>query len=187
MIVFLNGTSSSGKTSIAKALQERLGPEWLHSGIDHYLERVAPTFHTVTTNPDADAPGLLWLMAADEDRLVDVRWGSVGARMVDGMYRAAAAYVAAGNKLIFDDVMFDDRATASMREALADASVLLVGVKCTLEEIERREAARGNRVPGSGRIQYERVHAGQSYDLEVDTSQLTTEECAVKIAEAIGA
>jgi chloramphenicol 3-O phosphotransferase len=186
-IVFLNGTSSSGKTSIAKTLQEILGPGWLHSGVDHYLERVAPDFHTVTKDPDVDASGLRWLTTQDEKDLIDVRWGPLGLRMADGMYRAAAAYVRAGNNLIFDDVLFDDRAIASMTEAFDGIRVLMVGVTCPLDEIERREVARGNRVPGSGRLQFERVHVGRTYDLEVDTAVLSAAECAKRIAEAIDA
>ena len=37
-IIFLNGTSSSGKTTIAKALQEIMEGYYIHTGIDHFLD-----------------------------------------------------------------------------------------------------------------------------------------------------
>ena len=37
-IIFLNGTSSSGKTSIVKALQEIMAGYYICTGIDHFLD-----------------------------------------------------------------------------------------------------------------------------------------------------
>jgi chloramphenicol 3-O-phosphotransferase len=39
-VVLLNGTSSSGTTSTARALQEVMETPYLHTGPDHCLERV---------------------------------------------------------------------------------------------------------------------------------------------------
>ena len=39
-IIFLNGTSSSGKTVISKALQVIMDEYYIHTGLDHYLERI---------------------------------------------------------------------------------------------------------------------------------------------------
>ncbi|MBL1241828.1 MAG: chloramphenicol phosphotransferase, partial [OCS116 cluster bacterium] len=36
-IIFLNGASSTGKTSIVKALQDLLEDNYLHIGIDKFL------------------------------------------------------------------------------------------------------------------------------------------------------
>ena len=48
-IVVLNGTSSAGKTSIARALQEIMETPYLHTGIDHFLPRVPKRFSVVCT------------------------------------------------------------------------------------------------------------------------------------------
>ena len=57
----------------------------------------------------------------------------------------------------------------------------LIGVKCPLEELERREQARGDRQIGFARWQFERVHQYGSYDLEIDTFQSTPEDCAYQL------
>ena len=54
-IVILDGTSSSGKTVIAKALQGILDGYYIHTRLDHFLERVRDRFNLVAegTNPSA--------------------------------------------------------------------------------------------------------------------------------------
>jgi len=62
-IIFLNGTSSSGKTAIAKALQEIMDGYYLHTGIDHFLERAPKKIHVFSDggNPSS-AEGFLWTL-----------------------------------------------------------------------------------------------------------------------------
>jgi chloramphenicol 3-O phosphotransferase len=52
--------------------------------------------------------------------------------------------------------------------------------------IERREQARGDRTLGLARWQYDKVHAGMAYDLELDTSDATPEALAGQIKAAFG-
>jgi chloramphenicol 3-O phosphotransferase len=61
-----------------------------------------------------------------------------------------------------------------------------VGVKCPLEVLEAREKSRRNRTLGQARAQYPIVHAHTIYDLEVDTSLLSAEECAQSIKDRVG-
>ena len=43
-IIFLNGTSSSGKTSIAKALQQILDEPYLHCSADGFFSMLAARY-----------------------------------------------------------------------------------------------------------------------------------------------
>jgi chloramphenicol 3-O phosphotransferase len=56
-----------------------------------------------------------------------------------------------------------------------------VGVFAPLEILEARERQRGDRTVGLARWQYDRVHKGIAYDLEIDTATATAEECAALI------
>ena len=58
-IIILNGTSSAGKSSIARALLPHLPIPAIHSGIDHFLERTPPGFITVLP-ADSPARDLGW-------------------------------------------------------------------------------------------------------------------------------
>jgi len=61
--------------------------------------------------------------------------------------------------------------------------VVLVGLRCSLAEVERRERLRGLRVSGLAAEQYRRVHSHSGYDLEVDTEAGTPLECAEQIRD----
>jgi chloramphenicol 3-O phosphotransferase len=60
--------------------------------------------------------------------------------------------------------------------------IFYVQLFCTLEELERRERQRGDRRQGLARSQFDRVYAFDGYDLQVDSTSRTPEECAQLIA-----
>ena len=64
---------------------------------------------------------------------------------------------------------------------LAGHDVTKIGVFAPLDVLEQREAARGDRLIGLARWQFERVHQGAQYDLTLDTSARTPEQCAADI------
>jgi chloramphenicol 3-O phosphotransferase len=181
-IIFLNGTSSSGKTGIAKALQEILDDYYIHTGIDHYLERVPEKFHRLSDgkNPST-AEGFLWVTPAGGNHVAEIRIGPAALRLFSGMYRAYAALASMGNNIIIDDVIFDPRVLKEAVSILYPFNVLFVGVKCPFEIADQREQERGDRSLGLVKAHYDLVHAHGIYDLEVDTSILTSLECANQI------
>ena len=63
--------------------------------------------------------------------------------------------------------------------------VLFVGVHCPLADLERREKERKERKRGLARMQFDQVHSIALYDVEVDTSVLSPQECAVTILDQI--
>ena len=103
-----------------------------------------------------------------------------------GMRRAIAAMAAVGIHLIVDDVILDPADETDYREVLAGFETRFVGLFAPLEVLEAREFARGDRVIGLSRWQYGRVHAGRTYDLDIDTSKATPDQNAVLIRDAFG-
>jgi len=185
-IIFLNGCSSSGKTSVAKALQEIMDGYYIHTGIDHYLEKIPQKIHAMSDgkNPAA-ADGFLWVYPNDGGQVSEIRIGPVGYRLLVGMYRATAALAAAGNDLIIDDVVFDGKVLRAAVDALYTSKVLFVGVFCPYEVLVQREMMRKDGIPGLVKAHYDIVHAHGIYDIEVDTSTLTPMECAFRIRDRL--
>lgn len=183
-VLLLNGTSSSGKSSIAKSLQAIMDAPFLHTGIDHFLERWPERYHVWSNNPHLPLPeGFHWLTSPDERELHELRIGPVGMQLEIGMYHAVAAFAAAGNHVIVDDVIFDPRTLTVAARVLAPSFAFFIGVRCALEVAEQRERARGDRFPGLVKAHYQQVHRHGCYDLEVDTAQQTPEECARRIKQ----
>ena len=97
--------------------------------------------------------------------------------------RGIAAMARAGAGVIIDDV-FLGGAVSQQRtsEYLEGLEVLWVGVQCAPEVAAARERARGDRPPGMAARQAVEVHRGVVYDLVVDSSAATPQECASLIA-----
>lgn len=165
-IIFLNGTSSSGKTTIARALQERLPDPYMHVSVDGFLCLYPERYWNPTCREDAMVLAGLVPLA------------------VSGFHRAVAALAEAGNRVIVDHVLQEEGWLEECVERWAGLDVLFVGIRCPVEVAERREAERGDREAGTARYQHDRVHAHGVYDVEVDTSALTVDECVARIVRA---
>ena len=72
------------------------------------------------------------------------------------------------------------------RDLLRSYDLYLIGLVAPLDVVEARERARGNREIGLARGQYDLVHRGIAYDLEVNTSTATPAECARIICDSFG-
>ena len=164
----LNGASSSGKTSILRALQELLPQPYLEAGIDKFIFMLPKRY--------LDRP--LW---DDVLGLAD-HAGASGETLFSGMHRAIAALASAGNNVLVDHVLVEPGWVKDCAHLFCDLPAYLVGVRCPLEVLEQREAARQNRTPGQARLQFPIIHAYARYDLEVDSAVFTPEECARQVA-----
>jgi chloramphenicol 3-O phosphotransferase len=164
-IIFLNGASSSGKSSIAKALQEIIEKPCIHWCIDDYLSEFQKG---------------LW----GKKEIVQLEWSKI----IRGFHAAGAAIARAGNLVIMDDVLESEPPwVENLLELFEGLSVLFVGVHCPLEELESREKERKERKDGMARFQFDQVHSIVIYDVEVDTSVLNPHESAAIIFEHLRA
>ena len=152
-IIILNGTSSAGKTSIAKELQARLDGVYLHFKMDVF-------WYMVPSDIEANSENFPKLKQA--------------------IIQSAEALAANGHNLIIDIVTMPEQ-LAMLRETLSDYDLHTIGVKSDLAVTERRELARGDRKIGLARSQHADIHNGTVYDYEVDTSYITAAEAACAI------
>ncbi|MET9154668.1 chloramphenicol phosphotransferase CPT family protein [Streptomyces griseoflavus] len=157
-IIFLNGTSSSGKSSIARELLRVLDEPYFHMPVD--------SFHAMRSRreiPADDLPGVLH-------------------RTWRGFHRAVAGMAAAGNNVVVDHVLSEEWRLRDCLELFPARDVVLVGVRCPLPELRRREEARGDRPAGLAARQFEQVHSHGVYDIECDTAANSAADCAGRIS-----
>ena len=173
-IVLLNGAGSAGKGSIAKALQTITAEPFLHVEMDAFLAMLP---ERCIGDPD----GITFETVREDGKpVVVIRTGPVADRAFRGMRHAVAAMAAAGNNLIVDEVMLRGQ-MAEYETLLAPFALFRVGVFAPLDVLEARERERGDRMIGLARWQFDRVHNGQKYDLELDTGSATPMACALLI------
>ena len=176
-IVCLNGTSSAGKTSIARAAQAILHPQiWLVCGIDTFLSMSSPpAFEDHSIHHWRPAPGGgMWCDPMP-----------AGVRLLTGGYAAAAALARAGNNVVFDDVSLNADLLRACAEAFSPFDSLFVGVRCDLEVLALRERERGNRTQGGAIGMAVKAHEHAIYDMEVDTTSASAMECASAIVQRL--
>lgn len=183
----LNGAPRSGKSSIARAIQQSFEGVWMNLGVDAFVREITPPRYR---------PG------------IGLRPGEpthVAAPLVPVLYAALYESMAVHSRLGLDvvaDVGHHDAYGAGVlpdcARRIAGLPSLFVGVRCPIEEIMRRRNAgqpgreggyvvgtRDAPVPEPVRRWQETVHVPGIYDLEVDTSVLSADECARVIGERL--
>ncbi|MPY62298.1 chloramphenicol phosphotransferase CPT family protein [Streptomyces spongiae] len=158
-VIFLNGTSSSGKSSIATELLRTLDEPYFHLPVD--------AFHAMRTRREMSPEQL--------PTVLHNTWR--------GYHRAVAGMAAGGNNVVMDHVLSEEWRLRDCLDLLVPQDVVFVGVRCPRDELERRERERGDRPPGLAVRQLALVHAHGVYDVECDTSRADPHECARLIKE----
>jgi len=184
MIVILNGTSSSGKTALARALQARWPSPLLHLGTDTMLQMLPASY--VGMKPSA-GEGVEFVDDTDErGPIVRVRSGPVGRKLEASFARAARVLAEDGHDLVLDVVLFDRASLPSYVRALHGHPTYLIGVQCETAVLEARELARGDRFQNLARAQLRSVHEFREYyDLDLDTTSSTPHDLAQSILDFV--
>lgn len=164
-VVLLNGASSAGKSSTARALQRIARRPFFHVGMDDFLAMTP-----VASRVDPDGLAFDPVHAPGEQPELAIRMGRHARAVLHAMRRAVAAMADDGLDLIVDEVLDGGEGEADYRALLARHRLLLVALDAPVTLLEAREAARGDRLAGQARWQAGRVHAGRRYDLRVDAS-----------------
>ena len=112
------------------------------------------------------------------------------------LWESVAAHARLGLNVVVDVGLYDIAIAAAAAERLAGIPVLFVGVRCDLETIMQRRRSAGSQryvvapegepVPEPVLRWQDEVHARWTYDLDVDTSAHTPEECAAEIRTRLG-
>ena len=164
-IIILNGASSSGKSSLGRALQSQLSQAYQHLQLDTFRNMEPPSY---------------W---KDWEKLPPEAVASKVAALCRAMNAAISEYSRHVQSVIFDTVLSNPESWRYLLEDLVDLPVYLVGVTCGAEELSRREKARGDRELGLATRQSEWIHSDKEYDLLVDSTVATPEQCATEVVD----
>lgn len=182
-IIFLNGTSSAGKSTLAHHLQEILDEPFLCYGFDIFFCMFGNKYLPWGAQKEK---GIYYVYQQDVsgEQLTQLQLSKTFYRIYHEVSPAIVkAIVANGGSVVVDEIMIYDETFAYWQEALKDEQVIYVGVKAPLEVLEEREIKRGDRPKGISRFYAERTHYRATYDLVVDSQSETTEQIAIKIID----
>ena len=185
-IIILNGAPRSGKSSIARAIQDGFDGVWVNLGVDaqnaSLPKRLRPG---IGLRPGGERPEL--------EPVVQALFAALYSSMADHSRLGLNVVADVGHHDAYSQPLNILRDCARL---LAGLPSLFVGVRCSIEIIMQRRAEAGGRGPYLGALPdgsipepvllwQREVHRPGIYDLEVDTSQFSPEECAAKIKEQV--
>jgi chloramphenicol 3-O phosphotransferase len=181
-IVILNGTPRSGKSSIAAAIQNTFEGVWMNLGVDRFKQMTPERYQPgIGLRPGGERPDLEPLIVI----------------LYCAMYEAIALHSRLGLNVVVDvghhDVYSVPRGILpNCARRLEGLPVLFVGVRCPIEVVMERRIttwrvgyADDGSVPKPVSLWQQAVHVPGIYDLEVDTSVLSSDECADLIRQRL--
>ena len=159
-VILLNGPSSAGKSSIARALRQTLqqsGRDTVVISLDDYL-------HMSKKEP-------IW-----EDDVFAV---------MPQMCEDISAALQHGKTLIVDHVITSPRIYGALTEAVQGFSLKTVLVSCAVETLRKREAERGDRCVGSAEASLQYLYPKTGYELCLDSGEAAPADLAEKLVVAL--
>jgi len=182
-IVVLNGPPRSGKSSIAAAIQRSFDGVWMNLGVDGFMRMTPERFQPgIGLRPGGERPDLEPLIV----------------RLYRALYESVAAHSRLGVDVVVDVAHHDSYSVPRgilpvCARTLHGLPALFVGVRCPVDvAMQRRRDTWGGvgyqkdgSVPDPVTRWHEAVHTPATYDLDVDTSQLSPDECAERIARRL--
>ncbi len=163
-IIFLNGVTSSGKTSIVEALQER----------DDIF------FYVVANDLFQEIVG---------DKYLRENYWKYLSEAIIMMYHTAKLYSDMGKNVLIDGILVEREEIKphyiQLTEILKNNPLDIVEIWCPLEICRQRNIERGDRYETQSEEQYEIMAENINYSLKVDTSRNNPAECADIIIRAL--
>lgn len=191
-IILLNGSSSAGKSTLAKGLQRHFFHPYLHFGFDDLVFMMPGRYWESSATPEqtvkdfiAEGVEMREIQKPGESKQTIAIFGPVFRNMINAMPAIVESIVNNGTSVIFDHIFHDQKMYDDCQRYFAAFDVLTVGVLCSLEVLEKREQERGDRVQGRARGLVDIVHSFCEYDVEVDTSKMNTTESIAIIEKHI--
>ena len=163
-IIFLNGVTSSGKTSIVEALQER-----------------RDVFFYVVAND-------LFQEMVGEQYLEENYWKYLS-EVIILMYHTAKLYSDLGKNVLIDGILVERDEIKphyeKLMEIMKDSPFSIVDVYCPLDICRKRNIERGDRYESQSDEQAELMSKDIRYTMRVDTSVNSPAECAEQIVKTL--
>ena len=164
IVIFLNGTSSSGKTSLARKLHDSLqttasDPKYSYVSLDNMLDLGPKIF--INDNFSIIFPSTLSLF----DKVV-------------------LTLLELGYNVIIDTVCISNERFQHWKSLLANYNTIYVALKSNIDTLEKREKERADRTIGLARSQLN-VHDGKKYDMEFDSGTQSIEEYTESIIKQV--
>jgi len=156
--IVLHGTTSAGKSSIAKALQDAADVPTFHISLDAFVE-----------------------MSRRRDMRSETELRQALKLHHQNLQETLRRVASSPFDIVLDLVLRDATEFDACLDALSARPTFVIGVCCPLDVLEERERHRSDRANGMARSQFGHPAYDRNYDMTLDTSAISAEQAAQHI------
>ena len=164
IVIYLNGVTSTGKTTLAKAIQEKADMNFYTFSHDTFQQMISHKF-----------------LSRDY-------WGYLSEAIIQA-YKTAKMMSDNGINIIYDGMVLEVDELKPHYEQInkifSDTPLIMVDVFCPLEICKQRNIERGDRGVNQSVEQSSIMSKNVKHDISVDTSLNSAEECAKIILDKL--
>lgn len=161
-IIVINGASSSGTTCLVNRFCTLVSHRYHQAHIDDFL---------------SELPLGMWECCCDSDD----GWARIGKAFNEHLFELSTRH----DRVIADSFYKLPPAINHLFSMFGRENVFFLQLFCELSELERREKARGDRRRGLARSQFDQIYAFRDYNLLIDSTFLSVEECTWRLIEQL--
>lgn len=160
-MIVLNGTSSSGKSTLSLALK-------------NYLESKSGKIFSVVSIDD-------YLSISVNETIYEDDVFEASSAMCKNLRDSANLQI----NIIVDHVITSKRIFLQLIYSVKKYDIYLIHVTSPIHELRRRELLRGDRPVGAAESSLKYLFPSETYDLTIDTFQFSAKECLQQIETAL--
>lgn len=188
MIIIINGTSSSGKSSACQALQQRLGEGWLYFGTDGYLSMLGDKFLGLhPDNPEVCTPNDICYAKKHKDGTYEITPGKLCSKLYTTIPDILGIIANQGFNIIVDAFITTQEDFNTYKDKLRKYGTCFVYLHASEEIIAGREEARGDRLKGSAIHWLKSFTCQDDCDLVIDTGDSSIEVICQEVIDCVRA
>lgn len=182
MIILINGTSSSGKSTLSLELQKQLGDGWLYFSMDDYLSMLGAKFAGLhPDNPEVCTPNAICYAHQHEDGAYEIVTGELCLRLFNTIPDVISLLARQGFHLIIDSLITTFIEHEMFKSKLEQFGILFVYLYAPESVIAQREMQRGDRLKGSALHWLKAFECESACDLSFNTAEISLEEMSRNI------
>ena len=176
MIILVNGASSSGKTSLARALQDLWEGPLIYNSLDQVISTLPFSYTGKGEHANLGFPII------GSEVLVGQHGYTLNKAFCEHILRLDAS----GFDVVVDYIMLDQQIFEAFEVLFRSCRVFFVGLDCDARELAKRNNDRPDRITGLSKAQQSKIHFCRNrYDITLDSATIGPEELASLLFAAI--
>lgn len=176
MVIILNGTGSSGKSTISKELLKIIPEPTVYHSFDTIIPTLLP--HSDSFIPAMDPKKKNYIRRLDSELMKNI--SNNGKSLLPLVYEFIPILSNGGFNVIVDTLL-PNKCIEPLLKIINNIPTYMIKIYCPKNELLKREQKRNDRKPGAALKMYNKVHEDLIYDFEIDSSLSSSKSSAEEI------